>query len=54
MQSQLPRIAYDSTKPVYACKMIDITQVKQKELENIHKEVRIHGMVKSGNCINVQ
>ena len=41
------RSKVDPTKKIYACKIIEISDVSEEDLECIHKEVRIHGMVRS-------
>lgn len=37
----------DPSKKIYACKIIDISDISQEDLACIHKEVKIHGMVRS-------
>ena len=44
---QAVRSTVDPTKKIYACKIIEISDVSQDDLDCIHKEVRIHGMVRS-------
>lgn len=41
------RSTVDPSKRIYACKIIEIADVGADDLECIHKEVRIHGMVRS-------
>lgn len=41
------RSKVDPSKKIYACKIIEIADVSAEDLECIHKEVRIHGMVRS-------
>lgn len=38
---------------VYACKMMEVANISQKELACIEKEVIIHNMVKSENCVKL-
>jgi len=44
---QAVRSSVDPSKKIYACKIIEIADISQDDLDCIHKEVRIHGMVKS-------
>ena len=53
MKQQAVRSTVDSTKKIYACKIIEIADISQEDLDCIHKEVRIHGMVKSEHSVRL-
>ena len=46
-QRKAVRSTVDPKKKIYACKIMEISDVSPDDLECIHKEVRIHGMVRS-------
>jgi hypothetical protein len=37
----------------YACKIIDVKRISAEDLECIHKEVRIHSLVRSEYCVRL-
>ena len=43
----------DPTKKIYACKIIEIGDISKEDLDCIHKEVKIHGMVKSDHSVRL-
>ncbi len=47
------RSTVDPTKKIYACKIIEIADISQDDLNCIHKEVRIHGMVRSEHSVRL-
>ena len=53
MKQQAVRSTVDVTKKIYACKIIEIADISQEDLDCIHKEVRIHGMVKSEHSVRL-
>ena len=47
------RSTVDPSKKIYACKIIDISDISQDDLDCIHKEVKIHGMVRSNHAVRL-
>ena len=43
----------DPSKKIYACKIIEISDISQEDLDCIHKEVKIHGMVRSPHAVRL-
>lgn len=52
-KQQAVRSTVDPTKKIYACKIIEIADISQEDLACIHKEVRIHGMVRSPHSVRL-
>lgn len=52
-KTQAVRSTVDPTKKIYACKIIEIGDISKEDLDCIHKEVRIHGMVKSDHSVRL-
>lgn len=52
-KQQAVRSTVDPTKKIYACKIIEIADISKEDLDCIHKEVRIHGMVKSPHSVRL-
>ena len=46
-KKQAVRSTVDTSKKIYACKIIDISDISEDDLACIHKEVKIHGMIRS-------
>ena len=53
VKQQAVRSTVDISKKIYACKIIEIADISHEDLECIHKEVRIHGMVKSDHSVRL-
>lgn len=47
------RSTVDPTKKIYACKIIEIADISKEDLACIHKEVKIHGMVRSNHSVRL-
>ena len=43
----------DTSKLIYACKIIDVANISQEDMESIQKEVRIHALVDSKHAIKL-
>lgn len=52
-KQQAVRSSVDPTKKIYACKICTIADVSEEDLACIHKEVKIHGMVRSLHSIRL-
>jgi len=52
-KQQAVRSTVDITKKIYACKIIEISDISAEDLACIHKEVRIHGMVRSPHAVRL-
>jgi hypothetical protein len=52
-RQQAVRSTVDPTKKIYACKIIEIADISEDDLKCIHKEVRIHGMVRSSHSVRL-
>lgn len=53
VKQQAVRSTVDPEKKIYACKIIEIADISPEDLACIHKEVRIHGMVRSPHSIRL-
>ena len=52
-KQQAVRSTVDPSKKIYACKIIEIADISQEDLDCIHKEVKIHGMVRSPHAVRL-
>jgi len=52
-KQQAVRSTVDPTKKIYACKIIEISDISADDLACIHKEVKIHGMVRSPHAVRL-
>lgn len=52
-KAQLASEVKQANSKMFACKIIEITCISQEDYDCIQKEVRLHNMVKSENCVRL-